>query len=108
MARLDKQTAVLNTVTRGIVFLATPHRGSDTASSVLLGVAAKAFGVRQDLVIALRVNSRQLNEIDNEFRVYHKELETATFYETKKTKLSKVISSFDRVVRFSPSYLQPS
>ncbi|KAF8246854.1 hypothetical protein K440DRAFT_317469 [Wilcoxina mikolae CBS 423.85] len=103
MARLDRHTANLNSVTRGIVFLATPHRGSDTASNSLLGVAAKAFGVRQDLLIALRINSHQLNEIDNEFRVHHKELETATFYETKKTKLSKVISSFDRVIVERPS-----
>ncbi|KAI5810664.1 Alpha/Beta hydrolase protein, partial [Pyronema omphalodes] len=98
LARKDKHTACIAAAARGIVFLATPHRGSDTANNVVVGTLAKVLAVRQDLLIALRMDSRQLNEIDNEFRTNYENLDIATFYETKKTKLSRVVSSFDRVI----------
>ncbi|KAA8896139.1 hypothetical protein FN846DRAFT_893538 [Sphaerosporella brunnea] len=83
LALKEKSTTVISTATSGIVFLATPHRGSDTASNSVLGLAAKALG---------------LFEIEKEFRITHGALELATFYETKKTKIARVISAFDHVI----------
>lgn len=89
---------MISTVTHGIVFLATPHKGSDLACNSFLGIAAKALGVREDLILALCMNSGQLDDIENDFRLNHDGLDLATFYETKKTKIARVVSAFDHVV----------
>ncbi|KAI5844262.1 hypothetical protein BZA05DRAFT_172765 [Tricharina praecox] len=94
----DTQTAMISTVTHGIVFLATPHKGSDLACNSFLGIAAKALGVREDLILALCMNSGQLDDIENDFRLNHDGLDLATFYETKKTKIARVVSAFDHVI----------
>lgn len=100
IARVEERTQAINDVTHGIVFLATPHQGSQTADyGVIVGLAAKATNMREDLVRGLRTDSDRLSEIADDFRQHHDLLQLATFYETKKTKIKKGPMSFlDEVV----------
>jgi hypothetical protein len=98
LARQQEATANISAAATGIIFLATPHRGSSTASSSVLGLASKALGARSELFQALRVDSGQLALIEAEFRLHHGGLQLATFYETKKTKIARVVSAFDHMV----------
>lgn len=77
-------------MTNGIVFLATPHQGSPTAEyGAIVGLAAKASDMREELVADLRGNSVRLAEIAEEFRHNHSSMQFATFYETRKTLIRK-------------------
>ena len=114
MARTDGRFAALSAATRGIVFLATPHRGCATASRALrgaMGLAARAtlglgtglgLALRRDLLVALRLDSRQLADIDADFRLHHARLHTVGFYETRKTRIASLTGLLDRVVGCAP------
>ena len=116
MARTDARFAALSAATRGIVFLATPHRGCATASHALrgaVGLAARAalglgtglglgLALRRDLLVALRLDSRQLADIDADFRLHHARLHTVGFYETRKTRIASLTGLLDRVVGCAP------
>ena len=94
MARTDVLFAVLGAATQGITFLATPHHGCATASRALCAALGLGMGLgftlRRDLLVALRLDSRQLAGIDAEFHLHHACLHTVGFYETRKTRVTSL------------------
>jgi hypothetical protein len=68
-----------------IFFLATPHRGSDSAS--LLNNLLSVYGVlsRRQYVADLGRNSVSLQVINDEFKNFANDVELWSFYETVKT-----------------------
>jgi len=86
MAIEESRTHIINLVTRGIVFLATPHGGSATADyRNLLGIIFKTMDIRTILVADLGTKSRSLMDLSGRFRRHYDSLKIATFYATKKT-----------------------
>ena len=84
----DAQYAHLIRSVRGIMFLATPHRGSHYAkilnnilSTSLLGAPSKAY------IDDLDTRSRALQDINEQFRTSCDDLLLFSFYETFKTSL---------------------
>jgi hypothetical protein len=81
----------------GILFLGTPHRGSETAdvASVLTGVvnAAARLGslglaknpLQQNILNELRTGSKPLRELHDTFRKRVSEIQVKSFFETKDT-----------------------
>lgn len=92
---LAKQSPACETLTerfRALYFLATPHRGSDSAkllNSVLqISYSSRAY------VADLERGSGTIQSINEEFRNYSADIELWSFYETQKLKmgvLSKLI-----------------
>ena len=83
--------------TKGILFLSTPHRGSDVTpwpklmSNVgnVIVTYTKSSGFfgkfRSDLVELLEKGSKELNTVGIEFRNQHKGITLVSFYETDST-----------------------
>ncbi|KAL9593091.1 MAG: hypothetical protein Q9179_006109 [Wetmoreana sp. 5 TL-2023] len=79
---------VLESVT-GVVFLGTPHRGSDAAYwtgfiARALKAAQLGTGTNDQLLAALQKNSKTLSDISEQFVERADTLRIRTFYETKK------------------------
>ena len=67
--------------TAGIVFLGTPHQGSDTA---VYGVwLTQAVGNNPTLLESLKTNSSVLHEVARDFEASHGGSDTVCFYEDK-------------------------
>lgn len=67
--------------TVGILFLGTPHQGSDTA---VYGVwLAQAAGYDTTLLQSLRRNSDVLHDIARDFEASHNGTDTVCYYENK-------------------------
>ena len=84
----------------GLVFLATPHRGADSATLLKNVLKAVAHGPKA-FVSDLERHSEALQSINDGFRHYANALELRSFYETVKTNLgvsSQLIVNIDSAV----------
>ncbi|KAM7207784.1 hypothetical protein V8F20_001826 [Naviculisporaceae sp. PSN 640] len=68
-------------------FLATPHRGSDSAKLLNSVLRASAFLSPKQYIVDIGRNSGALSVINDEFRFVSEALEIWSFYETVKTRL---------------------
>lgn len=97
LARVEPRHRVINQVTTGIVFLATPHQGSPIADyGAILGMVAKISKLREELVKGLRSSSRTLTVIASEFRQHHDSIQIGSFFEGRGIKIglfSKIVST---------------
>lgn len=78
----------IETTTRSIIFLATPHGGSKTANfgSLLSHVASLAFqSPSKQLLETLKYKSDILSQLSEEFRQIYSEFNIVNFYERRKT-----------------------
>ncbi|KAK0102071.1 hypothetical protein ONS96_006035 [Cadophora gregata f. sp. sojae] len=73
-----------------IVFLATPHRGSDSAK--LLGNILWFASSSKEYVNELREHSGTIQTISDEFRNYERDLDLWSFYVTSPLKIGKIAS----------------
>lgn len=82
----EKENKPLARRVRAIYFLATPHRGSDSAKLLrnVIQVASSAPAFVTDLVRG----SGALQSINDEFRQYSADIELWSFYETQKLRAS--------------------
>lgn len=76
----------------GIVFLGTPHRGSDHASlgkifAALINVLTFTSAMRTDLLRDLQTKSNTLQVISRQFVQRAKHLQIVSFYERKNTSM---------------------
>ncbi len=69
---------------RGIVFLATPHRGSNLAD-MLNTLLSATFQSPKQYVTDLHRNSARISDINDQFRLYADKLELVSFFETMPT-----------------------
>jgi hypothetical protein len=68
-----------------IVFLATPHRGSDFAGTLNKVLKATMVSAPKQFISDLSKNSSTLLRLNEEFRHFAPTLELASFYETRTT-----------------------
>ncbi|KAG9233799.1 NACHT and WD domain protein, partial [Amylocarpus encephaloides] len=87
LSRQDKSRPEFGSRMRCIFFLATPHRGSDSAQ--LLNNMLKVSGVMssREYVTDLEKSSLSTQSINDEFRMFEDDLLLWSFYETLKTSL---------------------
>ncbi|KAN0066955.1 vegetative incompatibility protein HET-E-1 [Elaphomyces granulatus] len=85
-AKIEPQYQMISDVTVGIIFLGTPHRGSEKASygEVLAKVATEVMHKPAPaLVRALRANSEALMRLTTDFRFQMSQYQVCSFYEMK-------------------------
>jgi hypothetical protein len=77
--------------TKDILFLGTPHRGSDLGWTGFVTYALSPVGVRADLIVELRSNYHKLTQSTENFFEYvracrdsKKPVQFRSFYETRK------------------------
>lgn len=101
-AQLDARYAAVMKSTKSVIFLSTPHRGSDLAS-YLNKVLSISFGSSSKQYVAeLNEPSSFLRNTNEQFRHVANELQIFSFYETLQTSLG--VSSAVRITTF-PLYL---
>ena len=81
MANHSKNFNDLRLSVTGIVFLGTPHQGSDTAGYVKL--LARATGRDTTLLESLTRNSQVLHELAHDFESSYSNADLVCFYEEK-------------------------
>lgn len=82
----------------GVIFLGTPHRGSDLASwgsmlSSVLKMGTLGTSTNSQLLKDLETNSRDLDRISKSFIARSKGLKIYSFYETEKLDMMKNLVS---------------
>ncbi|KAI0864304.1 NACHT and WD domain protein [Xylaria cubensis] len=82
LARQDATYKELSNRIHSMYFLATPHRGSDSAR--LLKNILQATALSRDYVGDLEMGSAALRSINDEFRQYSRDVSLWSFYETEK------------------------
>ncbi|KAN0075952.1 NAD(P)-binding domain protein [Elaphomyces granulatus] len=85
-AKIESQYQTISEATVGIIFLGTPHRGSEKASygKVLANVATTVMHKpAQALIDALRANSDALMRLTTDFRFQLPQYQVCSFYEMK-------------------------
>lgn len=93
LGKQDVQFAELVSKVYGIMFLGTPHRGSQLATTLNSILSSSPIGPPPKTYIAdIQVQSNTLQEINEQFRHCYHDLEIVSFFETKKTKLGMVKS----------------
>ena len=96
-ARIDDRYKNIYGRTVGIIFLGTPHRGSEKASyaNVLTKVASMATNSpTSKLVSALQSNSDSLMRLTSNFKFQLKNYNVVSFFELRPTKpLSTLVSN---------------
>ena len=89
----------LKTATCGIIFLGTPHRGSDYAdiATPLTNVIKLTYPrFATQIIKSLRKDSFVLQDLADDFRHLHSDFHIVSCYEQKPTKLGLV--SFDNIL----------
>lgn len=77
-----------------IVFLATPHRGSDLAETLSKFLTA-SFQSPKQYIVELQKNSARISDINDQFKLYADRLDLVSFFETQPTSvagLKKLVS----------------
>ena len=88
---------------RAIVFLATPHRGSNYAKTLNQILTVSPFGTsRKEYVAELETTSSTIQDINDQFRTVCAELILVSFYETMKTSFGRGIKRTVRVIAPAP------
>lgn len=102
MAQQQSKFEVIKKATYGIIFLGTPHRGSDLASlgQTMAKIAKAAFKHPEiHLLKALEANSQQLQELTEQFTELHALFKIVTCFEQKQTVFGKGIFQKREMVR---------
>jgi PGAP1-like protein len=92
-ARVDSKHRSINEHTVGIIFLGTPHRGSETAAygSLLANIATFVMNKHKpSLVEALKQNSVELLKLTSDFRHELNKYKVVSFYERRPTGIGRV------------------
>jgi hypothetical protein len=89
----------------GIVFLATPHKGANSAKLLNTLLSTYPLSSSKIYISELEKNSGLLQDINDQFRTVCEELKLVSFYETRKTYL-RVVGG--RIVSFCLFHIQKS
>lgn len=95
LGKSDEQYAHVIASLYGIVFLATPHRGSSLARTLNYVLSVSPAGTSAKHFIAdLEKNSSSLQDINEQFRFLYGDVALVSFYETQKTSLAPGVKKF--------------
>ncbi|KAH0565544.1 hypothetical protein GP486_001057 [Trichoglossum hirsutum] len=87
--------------TYGIIFLGTPHRGSGKANiaAVIANVIKITYpGIKTQVLESLRRNSIVLQDLADDFRNMHSQLEIVSCYELKPEKVGLIVDKESAVL----------
>lgn len=104
MAQQQQKFEIIKNATYGIVFLGTPHRGSDLASlgQTLARIAKVAFkNPKIQLLKILEENSQQLQDLSEQFSNLHSLFHIVSCFEQKETVFKKGLFRKTEMVRFT-------
>jgi hypothetical protein len=87
LSRQESATSDLAKRIRNIFFLATPHRGSDSANLLNNIIRATGIMTSRPYVKDLFKNSQSLQTVNDEFRHFSEDVRLWSFYETVKTRI---------------------
>ena len=88
LGKQDSQYSDIASKFSAIIFLATPHRGAQSAAMLNNILAALPLGPPPKAYLAdLQVTSNALHEINEQFRHHCQDLALVSYYETEKTSL---------------------
>ncbi|KAI1754650.1 hypothetical protein F4782DRAFT_539058 [Xylaria castorea] len=86
--QLNQEYRQLMSNIKSVLFLATPHRGTDLAKTLNRVLSSSVFGhTSKDYVTELTRNSITINELNDSFRHHASKLEIFSFYETLGTQI---------------------
>ncbi|KAK8121699.1 NACHT and WD domain protein [Apiospora sp. TS-2023a] len=94
LAQQDHRFKDLADRIRCMFFLATPHRGCDSAKTLNTVLRASTVLSGREYIHELTRNSTSLQVISDEFRSFADNLQIWSFYETQKTKIGATSSVF--------------
>ena len=95
----DKYSRIVSRV-HGMLFLSTPHKGSNYAH-ILNNILNAAPTTAQKIYVSeLELNSTSLQDINEQFRTMCGELTLVSFYESLKTSIGPAVKRFVRVPCF--------
>ena len=72
---------------RAVLFIATPHRGTELAEQLNQLLRASVIYAPQKYIADLSSGSRIIEEINQQFRYFVPKLDIFSFYETKETSI---------------------
>ena len=89
-----------------MVFLSTPHKGSNYARTLNNILSAAPFGTSQKIYVSeLEINSTSLQDINEQFRTLCGDLTLVSFYETLQTslgpRLKKIVTTARKAFIFT-------
>ena len=87
LARQDAAYEAFAKRVQAVIFLATPHRGSDSAQQLTNILKASISHGNKAYVSDLEPGSWALQSINEDFRHYSNDLQLRSFYETLKTQI---------------------
>lgn len=86
--QLNQEYRKLMSSIRAVLFLATPHRGTDLAETLNRVLSSSMFGhTSKDYVTELTRNSSTIDELNESFRHHASKLQIFSFYETLSTQV---------------------
>ncbi|KAI8952517.1 hypothetical protein F4801DRAFT_588976 [Xylaria longipes] len=86
--QLNQEYRQLMSNIKSVLFLATPHRGTDLAETLNRVLSSSVFGhTSKDYVTELARNSTTIDELNESFRHHASKLEIFSFYETLGTQI---------------------
>ncbi|KAI9860949.1 MAG: hypothetical protein M1813_005628 [Trichoglossum hirsutum] len=103
-ANIDREFANLKTCCYGLIFMATPHRGSDKANmgKLLANIAKVSLKRPKNQVLRdLGANSLLLQDLSDDFRHLHSQFRIASFFEQKETVVSMFMPKIMIVNQYS-------
>ena len=102
-ATIEPRYNIISESTFGIMFLGTPHRGTDKTSygKILATVATASLNKPSPrLVNALQVNSEALLRLTTDFRLQVPKYQVYSFYEMKPMKMLSTLVSRNLILLF--------
>ena len=90
LGKNDEKYAQLMSQIHGMVFLSTPHKGSNYARMLNNILSAAPTGSPKMYITDLELNSTSLQEINELFRNLCGDLTLVSFYESLKTAIGKL------------------
>ncbi|ORY70909.1 uncharacterized protein BCR38DRAFT_331954, partial [Pseudomassariella vexata] len=90
--QLNEKYKKITSSIKSVLFLATPHRGTDVAETLNKMLSSSIFGHSpKDYVTELTKNSPTIDELNEQFRHRAAKLKVLSFYETLGTNIGPVI-----------------
>ncbi len=88
LAKNNDRYALIHECSFGIIFLATPHRGSNKAgiADIVVNIAKVSLTrPKTELLEQLKQDNQALKDLSDDFRNQHSHFQIASFYELKDT-----------------------
>jgi hypothetical protein len=110
---IEKRYNTIKTATGGIIFLGTPHRGSDAATwgKLIANIGKTTIHSSTTLLKTLQKNSQELHALSQDFSHMQNHFMVANFYEQKESKVGwasvMVVDKFSATMGIQGEIIDP-